>query len=614
MNQAYAEIFGYATPDDVYRLETAVVLIAPHERDRLLRYRDDRLAGKEAPTHYEYQGVRKDGSLVWLEMQVRVIPWDSTPALQSTVMDITERKQAEDALRESETRFRQIAENIHEVFWMSDPRIPQILYISPAYEGIWGRSCQSLYASPTSWIDAIHPEDRVRGITAFEQQCHGERTEVEYRIVHLDGSVRWIRDRGFPIHDHTGQVYRITGIAEDITEQKRGEEERLRLADHLRQSQKMEAIGTLAGGIAHEFNNILAAILGFTELTQREVPQGSVAWQNLHEVLTAGRRAKDLVQQILTFSRHDGQERHPVDFSVLTKDVLRLLRASLPSTIAIHEEVESTVGLVLTNATHVHQILMNLCTNAEYAMRETGGTLTIGVDTVEVDDTGAASHPPLQPGPYIRVTVCDTGPGIPPDMLEHIFEPFFTTKGVGEGTGMGLAIVHGIVTSHDGAITIESTPGEGTTCTVYLPRIGATAVDEPPPRTEGTPHGKGCLLFVDDEDMLVRVGQAMLEHLGYDVVARTSSTDALDIFQATPHRFDLVITDQTMPQLTGEALAQELRHIRPDIPIILCTGFSHVMNAAKAQALGIDAFCMKPLATRDLAVTIQRVLARRART
>jgi CheY-like chemotaxis protein/anti-sigma regulatory factor (Ser/Thr protein kinase) len=254
-------------------------------------------------------------------------------------------------------------------------------------------------------------------------------------------------------------------------------------------------------------------------------------------------------------------------------------------------------------------VVLNLCTNAAHAMRDTGGLLEISVETVEVDQAFAKRHPPLAPGPHVCFRVRDTGPGMPPEVVARIFEPFFTTKGVGEGTGMGLAIVHGIVTGSNGAMTVQSTPGEGTTFTIYLPQHA----DVPVPETRDHPgvpmsQGSECILFVDDEDILVRVGQAMLTHLGYDVVAYTNSVEALEAFRAEPQRFDLVITDQTMPSVTGEALARELRSIRADIPIILCTGFSHVMNAEKARAMGIDAFCMKPFAVRDLAVTIQHVL------
>jgi CheY-like chemotaxis protein len=332
----------------------------------------------------------------------------------------------------------------------------------------------------------------------------------------------------------------------------------------------------------------------------------------LQKVLAAGHRAKELVQQILTFSRKSEPERKPLRPQAVIKEALQLLRASLPTTIRIRQNLADEAGTILADSTQIHQVLMNLGANAEYAMRETGGTLYVGLDAIEVDTTFTAQHPTLRPGPHIRLTVRDTGPGILPDVLERIFEPFFTTKEVGEGTGMGLAVVHGIVSSHGGAITVQSTPGEGTTFEIYLPQVAAP-VAEAFPLEVPLPGGKGTVLFVDDEEALTLLGQLMLERLGYQVVASRSSLEALQTFRATPYRFDLVITDQTMPYMTGGVLARKLRDIRPDIPIILCTGFSHTVDAEKATGQRIDAFLIKPLITSDLGQAIQRVLAQRCK-
>jgi signal transduction histidine kinase/CheY-like chemotaxis protein len=380
--------------------------------------------------------------------------------------------------------------------------------------------------------------------------------------------------------------------------------------EQLRQAQKMEAIGTLAGGIAHDFNNILAAILGYTELAMSDLPTDTLPARYLQEIFTAGQRAKDLVQQILTFSRQSDHECQPVQLRSLIQEALTLLRASLPSTIELRCHLSPEAGAVWADPIQMHQIVLNLCTNAAYAMRETGGIIEVRLEPLEVDDAFAALQPGLRPGAYVRLTVRDTGCGMAPAVLARVFEPFFTTKGVGEGTGMGLALVHGIVASHGGVITAQSTPEAGTTFEVYLPRLDqpvdpATATEEP------LPQGQGCILLVDDEAMLVRMGHRLLERLGYEVVSSTSSLEALEVFRAMPQHFDLVLTDQTMPHMTGERLAQELRHIRPDIPIILCTGFSHVMNADRAQALGIEAFLLKPLVARDLGQVVQQVLERR---
>ncbi|HEY7489985.1 MAG TPA: response regulator [Candidatus Tectomicrobia bacterium] len=380
-----------------------------------------------------------------------------------------------------------------------------------------------------------------------------------------------------------------------------------RLEAQLRQAQKMEAIGTLAGGIAHDFNNLLAAILGYTELALHAIHQDSDVSHYLQEVHKAGQRAKILVQQILTFSRRTEQTRTPVRLSHLVEEALALLRASLPSTIAMRHQISQDAGTVLADPTQLQQVLLNLGANAEYAMRQTGGLLEIRLEPVEVDEPMLAQHPELQAGPYVCITVTDTGHGMTPDVVERIFEPFFTTKGPGEGTGMGLALVHGIVASHGGVVTVASVVGQGTTFTVYLPRTDASVPDEA--AQEGTlPTGVERVLFVDDEESLVGLGQEILGLLGYDVVVCTGSVEALEVFRMAPQSFDLVITDQTMPYMTGEELARELRRLRADIPIILCTGFSHIMQAEKAQELGIDAFLLKPLAIQDLARVIQQVL------
>jgi len=395
----------------------------------------------------------------------------------------------------------------------------------------------------------------------------------------------------------------------EITERQRAETARQRLEAQLRQAQKMEALGTLAGGIAHDFNNILAIILGYTELLLLDLPPGALEWQNMQQILIAGGRAKRLVQQILAFSRQGEQKRQPVQLSFIVQETLTLLRASLPSSIDLRQSLSKDTGVVMADPTQLQQVLMNLCTNAEHAMRPKGGWLEVCLDAVLVDATMAAAIADLLPGPYARLTVRDSGRGMTPDVLERIFDPFFTTKGPGEGTGLGLAVVHGIITSYKGAITVVSTPGQGTTFAIYLPCVPGL-VEPAAPAEELLPQGYGRILFVDDEAALAPLAQAMLTRLGYVTETYTSSRDALMAFQQKPQRFDLVITDQTMPYLTGEAFAHALRHIRPDIPIILCTGFSHTMTPEKAASMGIDAFLMKPLVIHDLGLAIQRILSR----
>ena len=373
----------------------------------------------------------------------------------------------------------------------------------------------------------------------------------------------------------------------------------------LQQAQTMQAIGTLAGGIAHDFNNILSAIIGYTELALMK-SKGHVIQEYLLKVLIASGRATDLVRQILTFSRQGGKvENKPLQVKLIVKEVLKLLRPSLPTTIEIYENIHSD-SLVLADPTQIHQILMNLCTNAAHAMRE-GGILEVGLADLSLDSAFTSKHPEIEPGLFIRLIISDTGHGMTPDVLNQIFDPFFTTKASGEGTGMGLAVVHGIVKSHGGAITVYSEPEKGTTFNVFFPVIKREAQEET--RIEETlPTGTERILFVDDDLPLVSIGKDILESLGYQVESRTSSIEALELFKAMPEKFDLVITDMTMPNLRGDQLAKQLMEVRPDIPVILCTGFSPEINEEKSQSIGIRAFVFKPLLKYDMAKTIRKVL------
>lgn len=649
-NAAMVRIFGYDNPADLVGQDYRII-VAPWERDRVERYRQARLQGHPAPSYYECQGLRQNDTLIWFECLVSRVVWEGTPAVMSTFLDITARKQAEEALQQShEDLERRVAERTaalqrsntaleNEIIerrraeatlrharqflqFTLDALSAHIAILDEtgtilSVNAAWHRSAEeNAFHRASLGIGANYLAlcDQVTGAEAREAAAmaqgirqvmarHVSQFVLEYAC-HGPDEPRWFIARVTCFESPDG--LRVVVAHENITERKH-------LEDQLRQSHKMEAIGTLAGGIAHEFNNALSAILGFSELAQLEVPQESEAHSYIQEVLTAGLRAKDLVQQILSFSRQNDVGRELVPLSQMIRELLTLLRASLPTTIDIQLHLSEADTTILANRTQLHQIVMNLCANAEYAMRPHGGVLEIRVDTAELDHTFVAPSFELEPGAYVHLTIRDTGSGMSPHVVERIFDPFFTTKDVGEGTGMGLAIVHGIVTGYGGAITVESTSGQGSCFSIYLPRVTTTVATG---ILDGTaidiPRGHGHILFVDDEAVLVRLGRAMLEHLGYDVTAYTSSFEALRAFRNAPEQFDVVITDQTMPILTGATLVEELRQIRDDIPIILCTGFSHMMNAEKAQALGVDAFVMKPGVTEELAVTVQQVLQKRA--
>ena len=399
----------------------------------------------------------------------------------------------------------------------------------------------------------------------------------------------------------------ILTIARDLSERIRAEKEKAKLQAQLRQSQKMEAIGALAGGIAHDFNNILTPIRGHAEIALLKLPPNHETRKNMEGIIQAAERARGLIQQVLSFSRQDSQQKKPLQVHTILKEGLRLLRASLPTTIEIRQNI-SKCGAVLANATQIHQIILNLCTNAKHAMRRTGGVLEVCLNEIVIKPGEPTPYPNMQPGSYVKLTVSDTGHGMPPDVQERIFEPHFTTKKEGEGTGMGLSVVHGIVKNHNGEIKVYSEPGKGTTFTIFLPRIHAHAKQASASVVDNIPKGSGNILLIDDEAKIVEVISQMLDYLGYRVTALTDSSAALKDFRRHPDRYDLVITDMTMPHMTGDVLARKLLAMRPDLPILLCTGYSRSISREKAQLMGIRDFIMKPPTISELARAIYRAL------
>ncbi len=449
-----------------------------------------------------------------------------------------------------------------------------------------------------------HFQDKLDGLFNGKQI---PRT-VEYKAKAKDGHEFWILLDARYEYDKNGKPKGATVVAHDITDRKRAEAEKLRLEDQLQQAQKMEAIGTLAGGIAHDFNNILSVIIGYTELVLMNGNVDSEVKQNLKEIFNASKHARDMVKQILAFSRQNKQERRPIQVSHIVKEALKMLRASLPATIKIQQKIEKNTGIIKADPTQFHQVLMNLCTNAAHAMHEKDGVLEISLSNIDLDQNAVARHPKLKPGPYLKLSVSDTGHGIHPEAQDRIFEPYFTTKEKGEGTGLGLAVVQGIIKSHNGAVTVESEVGQGSTFHVYLPIIQRSVTTDEVVSAP-LPMGHESILLVDDERPLVEIGKQMLERLGYTVASRTSSVEALELFKAQPNRFDLVITDIVMPNMTGEELAEKLMDIRADIPVILCTGYSEKFTRRQASEMGIRSFLMKPLVMQDLANTVRQALA-----
>ncbi|MGV1100863.1 ATP-binding protein [Thiovibrio sp. JS02] len=524
-----------------------------------------------------------------------------------------ERIRAEEALRASEQRHSLLVNNIPQVFWMVSADYRQVLFISPAYETVWGRSCESLLADPGEWLAAVEEEDRpllfsiINAITSEEPRP--EQIDFpEYRIRRPDGEIRWIKARAVPLKNEAGRVWCFAGLCEDITEQKRADEEKRSLEARLRQAQKMEAIGTLAGGIAHDFNNILTIIMGNAELAMMQ-NKPEVTRQALDEIRRGSERAKDLVRQILTFSRKSDQHKEPLQLSLLVKETLKMLRASIPATIEIRQDLASEAR-VLADPTQLHQVIVNLCTNAYHAMREQGGILTVSLAEVPIGENefGPAE---LVPGNYLRLEVSDTGCGIAPEIREKIFEPFFTTKKQGEGTGMGLAMVHGIVRSHHGHISVESAPGKGTAMRVYLPVTEATAAPAAArPVAENLAGSGEMILFVDDEPQICAMMRSMLSRHGYRIATYHDPQEALRAFAEQPGKYALVITDMTMPQLTGADLAKKILEINPELPVILSSGYSDSIDREKALAMGFFDYLYKPCQTHTLLAAVRKALAR----
>jgi PAS domain S-box-containing protein len=501
-------------------------------------------------------------------------------------------------VQESRERFRALSENAPDIIFTVGID-GTFTYINPSWEKILGHTKDEVigkhfndFAGERAANDFMHH---------FKEVINNKTTIKDFigTLMHKNGDERIFNMNGAPNFDTDGNVIGLVGIFKDITQQRKLETE-------LRQAQKMQAMGTLSGGIAHDFNNILTPIIGYTELMMSTIPEETQTKWMLERVINASYRAKDLVKQILTFSRQTEQERKPVQINLIIKEALRLLRASLPVTIEIRQNIECD-SLILGDPTQIHQVFMNLCTNAGHAMQENGGVLEVGVSQVEIDAEFAARHSNIAPGPYVRMTVADSGHGMTPEVMERIFDPFFTTKSRAEGTGMGLSVVHGIVKNHDGVISGYSEPGKGSIFHVYLPVLIDNTISTED-MNKPLPTGDERILFIDDEEAITEIGAHVFESLGYAVTTEKSSVDALALFNSKPDDFDLVITDMTMPEMTGDKLAHEMLQTRPDIPIIICTGYSAQMTQEKAQDIGIRAFVMKPILKGEISRTIRNVL------
>jgi len=517
-------------------------------------------------------------------------------------------RRSEQSLRESEARYRILFETVTDGMVIIDAASHRFLWANPAFCDMFGCSMDAI---ETMGMADIHPSEQLAEVyRGFAQFAEGHaRTAQEIPCLRQDGSAFPANISGASMELDGRRCW--LGIFRDITEHKRDQEERRALEAQLFRTQRLESLGVLAGGIAHDFNNILAGIQGFTELTHARLQNDSRAQRDLEQVLRATERAKDLVRQILTFSRHVEQNRRPVELSLLLKETLKFLRASLPSTIRIEPHISPDGVVVQADPTHMDQVFVNLCTNAQHAMQAEGGTLTVGLETVALSETEAHSLALAAPGSYAHLWVQDTGCGIPPAIRGRIFDPFFTTKPPGEGTGMGLATAHGIVSGYGGTIHVDSEVGVGTVFHIYLPALDVETSEEyqlESALAEGTER----ILFVDDETSITLFVQELLESLGYRVTTRNESLEALRIFAEDPEAFDLVITDLTMPGLAGPELVARLRQMRPQIPVILMTGFPGFADGRSLEALGNPLLLPKPCTAQELSDAVRRALDNRS--
>jgi len=515
-----------------------------------------------------------------------------------------ENKKNQQALQESEERWRTVFETVPDPVTIIQAEDGRCVDINSAFTKVTGWTSEEAIGKTAAELDIWHnPEEREKLTAGIAQDGKIENLEAKFRL--KDGSA--ITALMSAILIKLKNKPHILTITRDISELKSAQEEREKLKTQLIQAQKMEAIGTLAGGIAHDFNNILGAIIGYAEMALYDTREDSMEHYNIDQVLRAAHRAKDLVKQILAFSRKSEQDKGIISSTPIIKEVLKLMRASLPTTIEIKPNIEPNVDPIFADPTQIHQVIMNICTNSAHAMEDSGGILEIGLSNFELTAAGNSQYPELNPGAYVKLSISDTGHGMDAAVLDRIFDPYFTTKEQDKGTGMGLAVVHGIVKGHGGGIHVRSTPGEGTCFDILFPVMERQVMSETE-ELKTLPLGKEHILFVDDEDFLIDLGKNMLKKLGYRVETRTQSIEALEVFRANPDKFDLVISDMTMPNMTGDILATELMNIRPDIPVVICTGHSERIDEQRAQELGIKGLMMKPFTIRSLSKTVREAL------
>jgi PAS domain S-box-containing protein len=602
VNGHMAAMLGYTAeqmlgrPVDSFMFESD---LADHAAKMAVRCKGD-------STVYERRFRRKDGTELWAIVSATALSDAGGRFAGSFAMftNITRRKQSEEENRDSEETNRRLVEALTDAILVHSHGV--ITYVNPAALKLFKANRQEDLVGKR-YLDMVHPDDRTGSVVRLRRNTEEGlvASRREHRILALDGQPVEVESIGVPFQ-HRGETQTF-GVFRDITERRKSEKEKEKLEGQLRQAQKMEAIGTLAGGIAHDFNNLLGVVMGNAEMLNMREDVDSEITDNVDPILSAAKRAKQLVGQILAFSRQGEQQKLLINLKAIVKETLQFLRASLPATIQLRHYISADAGTIMADPTQMQQILMNLCTNAAHAMEEKGGTLTIELSNAMVAEEETGPDPGIRPGAYVRLVVSDTGHGMTPLVQERVFDPYFTTKGPGKGTGLGLSVVHGIVASHGGMIRLESELGKRTVFRVYFPRVREPAKPDAA-SAQSLPRGTERILLVDDEPALAGICKRMLSFLGYQVEVRTSAVDAFELFGTDPYRFDAVLTDMTMPNLTGLSLSKKILALRPDLPIIMCTGFSDQIDEAAIRSAGVRALILKPLVLTELATHVRRVL------
>ena len=546
-------------------------------------------------------GVRRSGERFPIEASVAQTTVQGDRLFTVVLREISGRIRAEQTLRESEERFRQVTENIDEVFWLFDVAAERTIYVSPAFERVWGRSAEDIHHDPGLWIGSVHPDDAPAARAHFLLLLRGETRTFEYRIRRPDHTERWIRDRGFPIRGADGSVFRVAGVSNDITRERT-------LEERFRQAQRMEAVGQLAGGIAHDFNNLLTVIQMHGSLLAQRGDRAIE--ENLKPVLEAAARAANLTRQLLTFSRRRVRDLRAVDLAELVSAMIRLLRRVMGEHIEVAMAVPAPLPLVKADSGMLEQVVMNLAVNARDAMPR-GGRLHVTLDTMTAGPDHLALHPGIRPGRFVRLTMQDTGAGIPPEHLPRIFEPFFTTKGEGHGTGLGLATVFSVAQQHGGWVEVESVVGQGSTFHVMLPALATTTptADRPTAPLAEVRGGSDRILLVEDDFAVRAVARRVLTQLGYEVGEAASAHEALVTFREARQPFRLLLTDLIMPGgVTGQELATMLVSEQPGLRVIYMSGYSEEIASRRLTVVPGENFLAKPFEIEALGTIVRRAL------